>query len=280
MNSYKSILVAGLMLIVNDAAGHFSPAGATPKGGTSNNCRLGGTVQEHNFTAGVHHFIIHISDHNGNDFPGGRADLGNIPSGGDVFVNIPANRFNDNNCDVHNDILPPLRGHGPLGPDGAGNASATLWLESQYFDPKSQTYKLESNFDFIYHDLGMGANVKFPDLFADTNGDGVIGNGDYLYSYVNLEQFLAKGIPSFTPGEVSSIVNGVVAGLPGMEFSTAAFTFDPSSGWTSDGSFTGDGVVEADHELMPTPEPSSLLLLASSVLGVGGLLRKQLFSRS
>jgi hypothetical protein len=278
MNMHKPLLLAGLVLAGTMTAGHLTPVSATATGGTSNNCRLGGTVQEHNFTAGVHHFIIHISDHNGVDFPGGRADLGNIPSGGDVFVRIPPNRFNDNNCDVHNDILPPLRG--PNRPNGAGNASATLWLESQYYDAKSQAYKLESNFDFIHNDLGGWVNVKFPDLFADTNGDGVIGNGDYLYSYVNLEQFLANGIPSFFPGEVFSIVNGRVAALPGMEFSTAPFTFDPSTGWTTAGDYTGDGVVEADHELMPTPEPSSLLLTGSGILSAASLLRRRLRTRS
>src|SRR2546423_15603854 len=84
--------------------GTAAPASADPIGGSSRDCSKGGTVTEHNFTAGVHHFILHITNQKGANIPGGMADLGNIASGGDVTVNIPAGRFNNTNCDVINDI--------------------------------------------------------------------------------------------------------------------------------------------------------------------------------
>ena len=67
--------------------------------------------------------------------------------------------------------------------------------------------------------MGDGVFVSVPDLWADTNGDGMIGSGDILYSLVDLRAYLNGGngpVPAFVPSESFTIVNGRVASLPGI----------------------------------------------------------------
>jgi PEP-CTERM motif len=201
-------------------------------------------------------------------------------AGGGYGANVAIPAFNFA-CDVKNTTI-QLRQKGPTLPGSAGTLSqnggeeSDLSLESVFFDPVTHTYSLQDLFGTIQHDLGKYVEVAIPDLYADTNGDGSLGAGDVLYSLVDMNFYL-KSIPTFTPGEAFSIVNGKVAGLPGMLFSTTEFTFDGATGFAGT-DYTGVGIVESEHVLEAVPEPSSLLLLGSGILGLSGFLRKRLLT--
>jgi hypothetical protein len=109
----------------------------------------------------------------------------------------------------------------------------------------------------------------------------MIGAGDTLYSLVDLQQFLLAP-PSFSMSDHFAIVNGTVAGLPGMWFSTTPFTFSPGGGFTpssmallSTGGFSGDGVVDAIHTLSSSPEPGTWALMLAGFGAVGWSLRRR-----
>src|SRR6266849_1706815 len=60
---------AALVFVV--LAGSALPIQANPIGGNSRDCSKGGSVTEHNFAGGKHHFIMHITDQKGKTLPGG-----------------------------------------------------------------------------------------------------------------------------------------------------------------------------------------------------------------
>jgi hypothetical protein len=72
---------------------------------------------------------------------------------------------------------------------------ADLSVEAVFFD--GNQYMLGNIFDALSTKVGY-MQVLIPDLFADVNGDGVIGEGDTLYSLVDLNVFLSFNTGVFT----------------------------------------------------------------------------------
>ncbi len=148
----------------------------------------------------------------------------------------------------------------------------TLKIEAMLFDPTSASFVLSNVFGALGEAVGFGVEVRIPDLFADTSGDGVLGDGDVLHSLVDLTVFLAA-LPTFVAGQAFDVVDGIVPGLPGMMFSTTEFEFDPATGFSGT-PFTGRATTEAFHGItaLATPQSWSLALLALAV--AGGLGRR------
>lgn len=226
-------------------------------------CRPGevraGWVYERSRLPGVS-FVVNLTDAAGNR-TGAAIPLAGMPDG---MGGTQAKVFIDKSfqaCDAINDtIIPPPPGV-PPGGAAPGGARAVLWLETIYFDPALGEFYLGSNFDAIFDAFGPKGAVRIPDLYADTNLDLMIGPGDVLYSLVDLADYM-PAVPAFDFGDVFSIVNGQVPGLPGMYFSTTDFVISPSASagfdWTP---YTGDATVLTDHTLQ-VPEPHLLLLMA------------------
>jgi hypothetical protein len=129
---------------------------------------------------------------------------------------------------------------------------------------------------------GGQVNLRIPDLYADTNGDGLIGQGDVLYSWVDVRIY-PGATPDFQLGDTFEIINGQVTGLPGMWFSATEIYLDPLLGpqptggvWFNAGNqpsarqaspLGGHAEAWSEHELTPqVPEPSSGLMAAAGLL--------------
>jgi hypothetical protein len=155
------------------------------------------------------------------------------------------------------------------------SSRADLMIEAVAFDPTANVFFVNNIFSVIAERLGIGAGVKIPDLFADTNGNGTIGEGDVLYSLVDLYEYL-EFVPDFAMGDTFDIVNGMVSGLPGMMFSTTPFSFDENSGFNSGTPFSGVGHADTLHDIAAVPEPPLLGLVGaiSLVLLVLSQVRK------
>ncbi len=129
-------------------------------------------------------------------------------------------------------------------------------------------------FDFLAQTLGLG-ELRVPDLFGDTDGSGILDSADVLYAAVNLFPFVA-GSPSYQLGDTFSITAGTSPLLPGMLFGTAPIIRDPSSptGFLNPSPYTGSGAALAEHRISALPEPSSVLLLVTGLLGVAWRKRR------
>jgi hypothetical protein len=160
-----------------------------------------------------------------------------------------------------------------------------LSIESIAFDSSTNLYGLSNIFGTIARKVGVGTTVTIPDLYADTNGDGIIGAGDVLYTLVDLNIFLDQ-THSFNFGDTFDIANGVIAGLEGLWFSASPFVFDPATGFSTDGvpvgakafaagGFTGTGVLESNHGVTATPEPSTWGMMLLGLGLVGSTLRRK-----
>ena len=159
-------------------------------------------------------------------------------------------------CDVTQAIKildPPL---------SAGGEIADLSIEAVVPDPSTGEFGTANIFGVLASKVGLETVVPIPDLFADTNGDGVLGTGDILYSVVDLNVYLSS-IPTFTPGEEFDIVGGTVAGLPGMQFSSTPFSFDPNTGDFNGTPVTLAAFADAQHDPEAIPELSTWSLLAT-----------------
>lgn len=136
-------------------------------------------------------------------------------------------------------------------------------------DASTGQLKLFNIFGVMAQLVGFGTQVPIPDLVADTNGDGSLDTGDVLYSLVDLVSYLAA-VPPVAFGTTYDVLDGRVAGLPGMQFSTTPFSFDPMTGFTGT-PYAGPATTEGIHLPSAIPEPSTLGLL-SVATGLAGLL--------
>jgi hypothetical protein len=141
-----------------------------------------------------------------------------------------------------------------------------LSIESMVFDPVSGTYELVNVFGTLA-DRQITYEVRIPDLFGDTNKDGILGDADILYSLVDLNIYL-NSIPSFSLGDSFTIANGTTSALPGMQFSTTPFDFDPGTGFSGT-PYSGTAVAEGEHGVTVIPEPSAIVLIGIGLIGSG-----------
>ena len=171
-----------------------------------------------------------------------------LPSGQKTVGTIPGKVAGTEVCDATNTY------NYINSPDGE---EAILSLESLVFDTTTGEWLIEG----LFARLGS-RELVVPDLFADTDGNGVLGAGDVLYSLVDINQYLTS-VPLFALGDVFNIQNGQVLGLPGMLFSLTPFLYNPTSAAGFDYTpYSGIGVADASHGLAPIPEPATLTLSA------------------
>ena len=112
--------------------------------------------------------------------------------------------------------------------------------------------------------LGINTPIGLAQFYADTNGDGMIGQADQLFSLVDLAMFLDAPTP-FTVGDAFVISNGTSPGIPGWLFSTNEITFDPAHGFVVSAAFSGTAVVGAVSTAAAVlPEPDMMPLLATA----------------
>jgi hypothetical protein len=249
----------------------LSPAQARAVGmGVNDNCLDGGTINEVNDSNVPMNATTYITDKS-------TGLIADTVYHGVMAANSTLPFFYSSgleHCDAYNYFTPlapiPTGGGGGI---GAG-ASSVLYIESMFFDPTTNQYELEGIFDFMQ---GNGiASVSIPDLWEAPIGDSFTDSSETLYAVVNLDNFLFPGpAPTFSAGEDFSIIDGTTPLLPGMEFFATAPTFNPATGFGGT-PYTGNGIVEAEHDLSPTPEPSSLALFASGLLGLAGIVRRKL----
>jgi hypothetical protein len=193
-----------------------------------------------------------------NHFEPSRNDYASEP------VKIPDQVGGVDVCDVTQNITkldPPLSGGGEI---------SDLSIEAVVFDAATGKFETANIFDTLANQVGLNKVVSIPDLYADTDGNGVLETGDILYSVVDLNTYLSS-IPSFSLGQTFNIVDGTVAGLPGMQFSSTPFSFDQGTGDSTGTPVTLLGIAEAQHDpeaAIPEPSTWSLLALGFSVLAL------------
>lgn len=140
--------------------------------------------------------------------------------------------------------------------------AATSILQIAAFVPSGGDFQISPLITYVQNNLAIGVALSIPDLFADTDGDGVLGIGDTLYSTVNLADFLAASV-NFNFGDTYSIANGTSLLLPGMLFGTQQIVPNASNptGYDNPAPWTGTAVALASHGIVAIPEPGTILLL-------------------
>ena len=267
-------LLAGIV-----AALSASPA-AWAGGGSGPGCQPGevraGLIREHSIKPNVNFEVqLTIADAHGHPKDvGPPIVLQGMPDGhGGSKAQLKLTKA-DGACDARNKTTLAAPTQLPAGNLPLIGAISELSIETVYFDAAAGGFYIGSIMDTVFSALGADVGVRLPDLYADTNGDGSIGPGDVLYSWVDLDVYLAA-IPLFAEGDIFNIVNGEVAQLPGMLFSTTPFGFDSAIGAIGT-PFTGSGVAFSEHELVAdVPEPGSLMLVMLAA-GIALLTRRHL----
>jgi hypothetical protein len=129
--------------------------------------------------------------------------------------------------------------------------TSVLMLEA--FVPSGSDFVQYPFLDYIASIDGPGVTISVPDLYSsnDPNSDAT------LYEAVNLSVYMAN-LPAFNIGDTFNVVNGTVAGLPGMFFGTVEQTLDPSSpsGFDNPSPYSGPGYTLSAHDNVVTPEPT------------------------
>jgi len=151
---------------------------------------------------------------------------------------------------------------------GNSGQVSNVSFEAITVDPSTGKFALSNIFAVIAEKHGFGMEILVPDLYADTNHDGILGVGDKLFSLVDLEVYL-DSIPAFSLGDAFSVTNGLVPGLPGMKFSTTPFVFDPDNGFSGT-DFSGEAFADSSHGLTAVPEPGALTMFGTGCLGMIG----------
>ena len=99
-------------------------------------------------------------------------------------------------------------------------------------------------------------------------------SGNFGYQWDNLVYF-----PPIAGNSVNS--NGLLFDISGVGYANLCATTgcanDGNNGYTNLSGFAGNTPVTATFS-SPTPEPSTLLMMGSGILGLAGLARKRLFS--
>lgn len=146
------------------------------------------------------------------------------------------------------------------------NAGEISELHISAFYPSGSDFQLIGFTNHVADNIGLGIEVFIPDLFADTNGDGSLNDGDLLYSIVNLVDFLPAAV-NFSLGDTFNIVNGTSPLLPGMMFGTAPIEVDADSpsGYSNPSPWTGPGVALTKHGIVAVSEPPLFLVFMSFV---------------
>lgn len=146
-----------------------------------------------------------------------------------------------------------------IGPDPI---MSDLSIEAVFLNSSTGEYQLYNIFGVIAQMVGVGMEIRIPDLVA------ALDDGDTLFSVVNLATYL-KSPPTVDVGDAYDVVDGVVAGLPGMEFSTTPFSYDPRTGLFSGTPYTGLALDPTLHGLTTVPEPATWVMLLIGLAGVG-----------
>lgn len=108
-----------------------------------------------------------------------------------------------------------------------------------------------------------GTGLLFlPDLYSTempADAQGVFT----LYSVVDIREFMLT-TPTFQLGDVFTVNDGLVDGLPGFQFSTTPFAFGPDTGFTGT-PFSGMATALTLHIFQAAPEPGSLALVLGAL---------------
>lgn len=141
------------------------------------------------------------------------------------------------------------------------NAAASV-LQIAAFVPSGGDFQISPLITYVQNNIAIGKELSIPDLFADTDGNGVLGIGDTLYSTVNLADFLPASV-NFNFGDTYSIVNGTSLLLPGMLFGVQPIVPNASNptGYDNPAPWTGTAMALASHGIVAIPEPGTILLL-------------------
>lgn len=258
-------------------------------------CRIGesreGDVYEYSKFQNAN-FVVHLTDWAGNNLGPGIPLQGiNVPGNGSVAkLHVPKAA---GACDAWNETIlpPPGPGGPPPGPGGPGNppgGKASLRIESLILNPNINEWEMYNIFDTVQFYSGLGNPFEIPDLYADTNGDGAIDDGDVLYGWVNLWQYIPTA-PKFSLGDEFTLTNGQITAIngvstngpvPGIWFGTTDFCYDPTAanGFDCDPPYSGTTYAYTNHSLTATPEPLAITLFGVGCVGIG-MIRRWLSQR-